>query len=317
MLGFQETSGIWARLGEKTASLLGNANFTIAMRQQDSGRTREWLQKTAGETFVTQATSYQGSEDGNYREARHAEVRPVSRVDWQDLTSLIEGEAIVLFGGRRVYARVFYAVIDDSGPKRLGRCLMVREPDPALVRERVAQINKITETIARGSLALGQEEALSATLGAMLRGFQGALNAGKDLGTCARDALLAIDQVPEASRPPPPSAPADGTPVTSVMRLLDEAADSRISDAGSDGAPHEPVDIQFIRRLQEIEREAGAAPGIAREIALSILTARDEALQAGERIEPPAMSHEAFLTLIGRLRRRLRQAPSATTQEAA
>ncbi len=94
MLGFQETSGIWARLGEKTASLLGNANFTIAMRQQDSGRTREWLQKTAGETFVTQATSYQGSEDGNYREARHAEVRPVSRVDWQDLTSLIEGEAI-------------------------------------------------------------------------------------------------------------------------------------------------------------------------------------------------------------------------------
>ena len=37
MLGFQETSGIWARLGEKTASLLGNANFTIAMRQQDSG----------------------------------------------------------------------------------------------------------------------------------------------------------------------------------------------------------------------------------------------------------------------------------------
>ena len=43
MLGFQETSGIWARLGEKTASLLGNANFTIAMRQQDSGRTREWL----------------------------------------------------------------------------------------------------------------------------------------------------------------------------------------------------------------------------------------------------------------------------------
>ena len=317
MLGFQETSGIWARLGEKTASLLGNANFTIAMRQQDSGRTREWLQKTAGETFVTQATSYQGSEDGNYREARHAEVRPVSRVDWQDLTSLIEGEAIVLFGGRRVYARVFHAVIDDSGPKRLGRCLMVREPDPALVREHVAQINKITETIARGSLALGQEEALSATLGAMLRGFQGALNAGKDLGTCARDALLAIDQVPEASRPPPPSAPADGTPVTSVMRLLDEAADSRIGDAGSDGAPHEPVDIQFIRRLQEIEREAGAAPGIAREIALSILTARDEALQAGERIEPPAMSHEAFLTLIGRLRRRLRQAASATTQEAA
>ena len=102
MLGFQEVSGIYARLGEKTASLLGNANIMIAMRQQDSGRTRDYIEKTAGQTNVTQATSYQGSSDGNYREARHAEVRTISRVDWNDLTSLIEGEAIVLFGGRRI-----------------------------------------------------------------------------------------------------------------------------------------------------------------------------------------------------------------------
>jgi intracellular multiplication protein IcmO len=106
MLGFQEVSGIWARLGEKTASLLGNTNTTIAMRQQDSGRTREWLEKTAGQTNVTQATSYQGAADGAYREARHTEVRIVSRVDWNDLTSLIEGEAIVLFGSRiRLFRR--------------------------------------------------------------------------------------------------------------------------------------------------------------------------------------------------------------------
>ncbi len=106
MLGFQEVSGIWARLGEKTASLFGNANLTIAMCQQDSGRTRDWLEKTAAQTNVTQATSYQGASDGTYREARHAEVRTVSRVDGNDLTSLIEGEAIVLFGGRRIYTRV-------------------------------------------------------------------------------------------------------------------------------------------------------------------------------------------------------------------
>ena len=317
MLGFQETSGIWARLGEKTASLLGNANFTIAMRQQDSGRTREWLQKTAGETFVTQATSYQGSEDGAYRESRSAEVRPVSRVDWQDLTSLIEGEAIVLFGGRRVYARVFHAVIDDSGPKRLGRCLMLREPDPERVRARSGHISRLAETIARGSLSLGQEEPLSGTLDALLRGFQASLKAGNDVGTCAREALLAIDQVPEAHLPPPPAAPADGTPVTSVSRLLDEAASSRLKDAGSGGAPHEPVDVLFIRRLQEIEIEAGSAPSIAREIALSILAARDEAMQDGPRIDPPSMTPEAFRSLVERLRGRVRRAAVGVAREAA
>ncbi len=225
----------------------------------------------------------------------------------------------MLFGGRRVYARVFHAVIDDSGPKRLSRCLMLRELDArARVRERAAHIEKITETIARGSLTLGQEESRSATLDALLRGFQASLvAAGKAPGTCAHDALLAIDQVPASLRPPAPAAPADGTPVTSVTRLLDDAANSRLGNAGLDGPPQERVDVLFLRRLQEIERDAGAAPGIARDIALSILTARDEALQAGERIEPPPMSAEAFLALVEQLRGRVRRADAGATREAA
>jgi hypothetical protein len=35
-------------LDETTASLLGNTNLTLAMRQQDSGCTLEWIEKTAG-----------------------------------------------------------------------------------------------------------------------------------------------------------------------------------------------------------------------------------------------------------------------------
>ena len=45
-----------------------------------------------------------GRRDGAYPATRSAEVRPVARVDWHDLHILIEGEAIVLFGGRRIYA---------------------------------------------------------------------------------------------------------------------------------------------------------------------------------------------------------------------
>jgi intracellular multiplication protein IcmO len=44
ILGFQEIPGIVAQLGdEKTGSLLGSANLTIAMRQQDAGKTRSGL----------------------------------------------------------------------------------------------------------------------------------------------------------------------------------------------------------------------------------------------------------------------------------
>ncbi len=136
-LAFQEVSGIWAQLGEKTQSLLGNANLTIAMRQQDANRTREWLQKTAGETSVTQATTYHGGSIGQYREAQHAEVKQVSRIDWRDLQNLLEGEAVVLFGGRRVYAKVFHAKLDTSGPTRLNRPIMLSAPRDEEVRTAV------------------------------------------------------------------------------------------------------------------------------------------------------------------------------------
>ena len=108
-LAFQEVSGIWARLGEKTQSLLGNANLTVAMRQQDAKRTREWIEQTAGQDLRHPGDSVSGGGVGEYREAQHAEVRQVARVDWNDLQRLIEGEAIILLGGRRVYAKLFYA----------------------------------------------------------------------------------------------------------------------------------------------------------------------------------------------------------------
>jgi intracellular multiplication protein IcmO len=122
-LSFQEVSGIWARLGEKTSSLLGNANLTVAMRQQDAERTRRWLEQTAGQTYVTQATAYHGSGVGNYREAQYAEVRERSRIDWNDLQRLIEGEAIVLLGGRRIYAKlVSQSSFSSSAMSRIEAC---------------------------------------------------------------------------------------------------------------------------------------------------------------------------------------------------
>jgi intracellular multiplication protein IcmO len=52
----------------------------------------------------------------------------VSRIDWRDRQNLLEGEAIVMFGGRRIYAKVFYAKLDTSSPTRLNRPIMLSAP---------------------------------------------------------------------------------------------------------------------------------------------------------------------------------------------
>ena len=306
LLGFQEVSGIWARLGEKTATLLGNANLTIAMRQQDSGRTRKWLQETAGQSFVTQATSYQGSDDGAYREARHAEVRPVSRVDWNDLTSLIEGEAIVLFGGRRIYARVFHAQIDDSGPKRIGRTVMLRGPDVEDVRDRITRLADIAAMIERGALITAAGEEASAVLHALRNGLLAASGAKLPPIECARAALAAVATLPESELPARPPAPDDGMPVTAVTPMLKVAALGPVAGPDAKSGPGKTSDVVLSRNLAAIERLAGAPPIAARAIATRAISQRDAALQSVTRVEPPKMTPEAFCdhlrSLIGALR---------------
>jgi intracellular multiplication protein IcmO len=294
MLGFQEVSGIYARLGEKTASLLGNANIMIAMRQQDSGRTRDYIEKTAGQTNVTQATSYQGSSDGNYREARHAEVRTISRVDWNDLTSLIEGEAIVLFGGRRIYARVFHAKIDDTGPKRIGRSLMLQPPDANELRTRLERACQVAVAIETGQLMVGSNLALSTGLAALLRGFSTTAASGSTAQDCARNALAEIANLPDCNLPARPAPPADGTPVTSLTPMLSVSSKHVFAGPEQAGLPNEPVDDRLLRGIAEIERASGVGETMLRGAGLSILADRDDALAETVIVEPPSMSAEAL-----------------------
>ena len=294
LLGFQEASGIWARLGEKTASLFGNANLTIAMRQQDAGRTREWLEKTAGQTNITQATSYLGASDGSYREARHADVKSVSRVDWRDLTSLIEGEAIVLFGSRRVYARLFHARIEDAGPKRIGRSIGLRPPKPEQVRAERSRIAAIAAAIEGGRVAAGGEEEASPALAALLQGFADAAHDGGNAGARIRGALAAIAGVPEEQLPARPPPPADGTPVTGVTPMLFSASRDVFKGVDAPGLPNEPVDTRLLRGIAAIERAGGTTDASARGAALAILAGRNEALDALIAVEPPPMQPDVF-----------------------
>jgi intracellular multiplication protein IcmO len=306
ILGFQEVSGIWARLGEKTASLLGNANLTIAMRQQDSGRTREWIEKTAGQTYITQATSYHGATDGAYREARHAELRAVSRIDWNDLTNLIEGEAIVLFGGRRIYARVFHAKIDDRGPKRLGRTIMLRAPDPDEVRRRFARIGEIAAGIESGKLGRGPPEEVSPELAALLRGFAPAARSGGDAAACAQAAIDEVGRMPGDPLTGCSPPVTDGLPVTDVTAMLSGASKAVFAQASDPaGEPGGPIDVRLVRGLATIEAAVGISAAVARSRALAILAERDTALAATVAFEPPAMTVETFQAHLVAVIRRL------------
>ncbi|WP_145144342.1 type IV secretory system conjugative DNA transfer family protein [Roseomonas gilardii] len=284
-LGFQELSGIWARLGEKTASLLGNANLTIAMRQQDAQRTREWIEKTAGQTYVTQATSFQGGSDGVYREAQHAEMRQVGRVEWNDLQRLLEGEAIVLFGGRRVYAKLFQAKVDSNGPIRLNMPLMLAAPSVQEERSRREGIGALTALIEAGELLRGTPVEVSPVLRAAIDGFKA--SKAPDVSGRVAAAIAAVGTVPPDPRP-------DGThaepPVSTLSSMLDAAAEGAADGNAEQGHPGASVDPEALPLLTEIERHGGATSAAARRNSLAAIGASQEAGSATSLRSPPPMT---------------------------
>ena len=309
-LAFQEVSGIWARLGEKTASLLGNANLTLAMRQQDANRTREWLEKTAGQTFVTQATSYQGGSVGQYREAQHAEVKQVSRVDWGDLQRLIEGEAIVLFAGRRVYAKLFHAQVDTKGPVRLNRPVMLAPPSPQQLRADLDGTADLVRTLVSGEARFGVEPE-GPVLAALLGAFASSLKAGSGARAAAHAACEAAGRAhregTEAGRIKRPGGEVAEPPVTDLLPMLEMiAAKVADQDTTAAGLPANPVSADLMRALVAIETASGCSPQLARRRSLTILAERDRALQVKPVAKPPqALAPAELAALINRFTDRL------------
>ena len=307
---FQEVSGIWAKLGEKTQSLLGNANLTLAMRQQDASRTREWLEKTAGQTYVTQATSYQGGSVGQYREAQQAELRQVSRVDWSDLQRLIEGEAIVLFAGRRIYAKLFHAQLDTSGPVRMNRPLMLAAPRPDLINASTALTRSIADALVSGAVATAESEPETPVLAAMLDALAEGGAQGQPIAVRADAAIAAAGDAElrliRSGAVNPIGGEGAEPPVTDLLPMLEAVSAAASKEPVDPGMPASPVDGALMSALMAIEMVATRSPHAARRESLAALAERDRATSDRPAPKQPVvMSPDELVEVIETLCRSL------------
>ena len=130
LLSFQEVGSFYATLGrDRSVPLLGNPKLKIIENLEDSGPTREWIEQTAGTMQVSVLPGYDTSAAlGVYTDQTRADIREVKRVSWSDVQSLQQGQAIVLFRGKRIYTRLFYAGVKPSGVNRVFPMLSLARP---------------------------------------------------------------------------------------------------------------------------------------------------------------------------------------------
>ena len=307
-LGFQELPGLKSRIGEAMYSLLGNANLQILMKLQEGSETRKYVEDTAGQIEVTQQTSFNANDGGGYRDAQHAEVRRVSRVDWKDLKGLIEGEAIVLFGNRRVHAKLFYAKLDVRGGRlRLSRPAVLRPPALDAIEHTAARTASIRALIEGGGAQTPSQVDTGLVLAAIVEGFRREKEAGKPLSECVRAAIMAA-AVPDVTSSPPAHASISGA--GPAGRAIPDAPGSdydvmlesvgRLSVVEQDAAPILPpaaADLDLVDMLTAIEEHTGQSRTQARVKAMHVLAERDTALP-GTICELAPMSPEALGRII-------------------
>ena len=238
-----------------------------------------------------------------------AEVRKVARVAWSDLQKLLEGEAIVLFGGRRIYAKLFHAAVDAStGPFRRSRPLILPPPAKDDSTPGAGEVADVVARLEGGALPRNARRHEDPVVQAMIAGFR-----TSDATTVEGRTLAAILAAGEVELAAPAHDDKAEPPVTSCTPLLEATVRASGEEATGDGEEPEHGDIpgappQADQSLQATIAAIEAAGGSSDEDAQR--AARDVAAAAAAATvvtlpEPPAMAPEEMARRLRRLCDRL------------
>jgi intracellular multiplication protein IcmO len=307
MLGFQEIAGIRARIGDALYSWLGNLNLQILMRTQEGGPTRDYVENTAGDSFVTQVAGYDSSGVGGYLETSRADVQRTKRVDFADLRGQIEGEAVILFGAMRMYANLIYVNPAPKGVSRINRPIQMAMADRAVL---IASCEAAETVIRKAGREFDPFAPLprSNALDAILAGMREAVESGKVIdGTEVADTLCRhVQDLPETQVPALEDgagfetvAGPDETPKTILQQML-KPAPAEIAALRQE--PMDPVLDAACRAM--IEQAEAWARGDAAAASQAV-----EAMRAPQprrhRTRLPRLSPEEFHQMITSLNQRI------------
>ena len=134
---------------EEAASIGANCNIKICMKLEDPQETWEFFNKAAGETYVTNVSSFQmhpGSLTMNYMDSRNTSVDRRQRIELLDLKDQREGEAHIFFKSRIIRAEMFFANPAPIKDLRLNHFLKISSPPANEVLELKQRLDHFSKT---------------------------------------------------------------------------------------------------------------------------------------------------------------------------
>lgn len=262
-LSFQEVGSLYATLGRDwSVPLLGNPKLKIFMQLEDPGPTREWVEQAGGTMQVGVLSGYENTEIiGDYTTQARADIREVKRISWNDIQALRQGQAIIMFRGKRLYTRLFYAGIEPKGTNRLYAPLPVSRRGASLSAAKTLsnpEDQAVVEALIKGTDLVNPEKlpALPGPMGEIYNRMAVVLQNPDN--THDRE-LLFGDPLP----------PSDYVPFRALFRDMAEPFTGPA--AGSGGLINPKVDRTLFETMVSFEMRAGATEADARKSVASVL----------------------------------------------
>ncbi|NHO42879.1 type IV secretion system DNA-binding domain-containing protein [Acetobacter fabarum] len=262
-MSFQEVGSLYATLGRDwSVPLLGNPKLKIFEQVEDAGPTREWIEQAGGTMQVGVLSGYENTEIvGDYTTQTRADIREVKRISWNDIQALRQGQAIIMFRGKRLYTRLFYAGIKPQGANRLYAPLSIARSDKALPASRTLpnpEDQAVVDALIKGADLVNPEKlpALPGPLGEIYNRMAVVLQHPD----CTQDINLLFND------PLPPDA---YVPFRALFRDMPEPFTRPAS--GSGGLINPNIDRKLFETMVRFEMRAGATEADARKSIASAL----------------------------------------------
>jgi intracellular multiplication protein IcmO len=127
----QDLPALEKRVKEEARSITANCNIKLFGKLEDPTQTKEFFEKTVGQSYVTEVSGFARGKDGgggSYSDSNQASVQVRARADYDELRAFTEGRSIVAFGPNVTEVQIFYSNPGFAKAMRVQRFLPVPPP---------------------------------------------------------------------------------------------------------------------------------------------------------------------------------------------
>ncbi len=256
----QDLPALEKRVKEEARSITGNCNIKIFGKLEDPTQTKEFFEKTVGDSVVTEVSSFStdaGSVTGGYNDALSAGIQVRPNASYDGLKGYKEGQTVLCFGEDTEDVIMYFSDPGHAAAMRVQRLLSLDPPSEEMLKK-VASLAKVRDKmVSKTWTAANADDAIDVEpeLEAAVAGFE--ISQEKELTPAEASCMAIAHSYIKTNDIDPSEIEIKKTPSKpeSVKSAEKEKAPASVGGSSADSTQKAPDWKALARAGQEVEAE--------------------------------------------------------------